>query len=71
MAKWIKMPLGTKVNLGPSEFVLHGVPAKMALSMEVGLGPGQFSAISIVAKRLYVSGYQLVRRWASAWATLC
>ena len=34
------MPLGMDVGLGPSEFVLHGVRAKMALSVEVSLGPG-------------------------------
>jgi len=31
----------------------------------------QFSPMSIVGKRLYVSGYHLVRRQASAQATLC
>jgi len=27
MARWIKMPLGTKVGLGPVRIVLHGDPA--------------------------------------------
>ena len=27
MAGWIKMPLGTEVNLGPGEVVLDGVAA--------------------------------------------
>ena len=70
MARWIKMPLGMDVGLGPSEFVLHGVRAKMALSVEVSLGPGRivlatlpkkgaeppnFRPIFIVAKRLDTS----------------
>jgi len=27
MAGWVKMPLGTKVGLGPGHIVLHGDPA--------------------------------------------
>jgi len=27
MAAWIKMPLGTEVDLGPGDFVLDGDPA--------------------------------------------
>jgi len=53
-AAWIKMPLGTEVGLSPDDIVLDGE-----------LGPSlhpNFRPISIVAKRLYVSGYHWVRR---------
>ena len=52
------MPLGMEVGLGPGDIVLRGdtapPPKKKAQ-------PPIFS-LSVVAKRLYVSGYHLVRR---------
>ena len=30
MVAWIKMPLGTEVDLGPGDIVLHGDPPKGA-----------------------------------------
>ena len=59
MAAWIKMSLGMEVGLGPSDFVLDGtqfpLPKKVA-------EPPNFRPMSIVGKRLYVSGYQLLRK---------
>ena len=46
MAGWIKMPLGTKVSLGPGH-VLHGDPAP---APQKGTAPN-FQPMSIVAKR--------------------
>ena len=61
-AECIKMPLGMKAGLGLGDIVLDGDPAPP----KQGTVP-QFSVhVSIVAKRLYVSGYHLVRRYASA-----
>ena len=57
MARWIKMPLGTEVGLGPDDIVLDGDPAAPK-----GHSHPQFWPMSIVAERLYVSGYHLVRR---------
>ena len=48
MAGWIKLPLGTKVGLGPSHIVLHGDPSTPQL-------PLQFSAHVNVAKRSPIS----------------
>jgi len=56
-AGWIKMPLGTKVGLGPGDIVLVVDPAPP----KGGTVPN-FRPMSIVANRLYVSEYQLVRR---------
>jgi len=61
-AGWIKMPLGTEVGLTPGDIVLDGDPA---LSPKRSTTPN-IRPMSIVAKRLYVSGYRLVRRLASA-----
>jgi len=47
MAGWIKMPLGTEVNLGPGDVVLDGVAAPP----KRGRAPG-FWFMSIVGKRL-------------------
>ena len=44
---WIKMPLGTEVNLGLGDIVLHGVTAPP----KRGTTPS-FWPMSIVAKRL-------------------
>jgi len=57
-AGWIKMPLDTEVGLGPGDTVLDGNPA---LPSKKGSVPN-FWPMSIVAKRLYVAGYHLVRR---------
>ena len=57
MAGWIKMPLGMEVGFGPGDFVLDGDPAPP----KKGHSP-HFRPMSIVAKRLYTSGYHLVRR---------
>jgi len=51
------MALGTEVNLGRGDIVLDGDPAPP----KGGTAPN-FRPMSIVAKRLYVSGYHLVRR---------
>ena len=47
MAGWIKMPLGTEVNLGPGDVVLDGVAAPP----KRGTAPS-FWSMSIAAKRL-------------------
>jgi len=56
-AGWIKMPVGMEVGLDPGDSVLDGdsAPPKW------GTAPN-FRPMSIVAKRLYVSGYHMVRR---------
>ena len=51
------MNLGTQVGLGPCHIVLDGDPAP--LPEKRGTAPN-FWHMSIVAKRLYVSGYHLV-----------
>jgi len=58
-AGWIKMALGMEVGLGQRHIVLDGDPA--SLSKKGDRAPN-FLPISIVAKRLYVSEYHLVRR---------
>jgi len=65
-AGWIKMSLGTEVGIGPGDIVLDGdqVPPK-------GASHPHFSAHVYMAKRLDGSRYHLVRRCASAQATLC
>ena len=52
----IKIPLGTEVGLGQNDTVLHGDPAPP----KKGTAPN-FLPMCIVVKRLYVSGYHLVR----------
>ena len=47
MAGWIKMPLGTEVNLGAGDVVLDGVPAPPKGAQSASFGP-----MFIVAKRL-------------------
>ena len=59
MAGWIKMALGKEVDLGPIHIVLDGDTAPLPKN---GADAPNFWPISIVAKRLYVSGYHLVRR---------
>jgi len=58
----MKMPLGMEVGLSPDDFVLDGDPTP---SQKL-CGAPNFRPVSIVAKRLYVSRYHLVRWWASA-----
>jgi len=50
---WIKMPLGTKVGLGPGHIVLHGDPAPGSPPKR-GITPN-FRPTSIVAKRSPIS----------------
>ena len=56
-AGWIKMPLGMEVVLAPGDFVLDGTQLPLP---KKGQAPN-FRPTSIVAKRLYASGYHLVR----------
>jgi len=53
------MALGMEVGLGPGHIVLDGDPA---LLPKGGASPLNFRPIHILAKRLYVLGYHLVRR---------
>jgi len=58
-AGWIKMPIGgTEVSLGPGNIVLDGYPSPP----KRGDSSPHFLAMSIVAKRLDGSRYQLVLR---------
>jgi len=52
------MPLGTEIGLGPGDNVLDGTHP---LPQRKVTAPN-FRLMSIVAKRMYVSGYHLVRR---------
>jgi len=58
MAGWTKMPLGTEVDLGQGDFVLDGDPAP--LPKKGVKPPPNFRLISIVAKWLDASRWQLV-----------
>ena len=66
---WIKMKLGSQVGLEPGHIVLDGT--KLLHPTPKGHTVPNFRPMFIVAKRLNASGYHLVRRWASAYATLC
>ena len=55
---WIKMKLGMQVGLGPGHSVRWGPSSPP----QKGDGAANFRPMSIVAKRLYVSGYHLVLR---------
>ena len=57
------MALGREVGLGPGHIMLDEDQAP--LPKKGGRAPN-FRPISIVAKQLYVSRYDLVRRYASA-----
>jgi len=58
-AGWIKMVFGMEVGLSPGDFVLDGDPAP---SPKGGQSPlPNFRPISIPAKRLDASRYQLVQ----------
>ena len=58
MAVWIKMALDIEVGVSPGDIVLDLHPAPPQKRTQ----PPNFWPVSIVAKRLYVSGYNLVRR---------
>jgi len=58
-AGWTKLPLGMQVGLGPSDFVFDGDPAA---SRKKAQPPPNFWLMSIVAKRLDGSRYDLVQR---------
>jgi len=65
---WIKMPLGTEVGLCPGNIVLDEETA----TPPRGTAPyPNFRPMSVAAKRLDGSRSNLVRREASAQATLC
>jgi len=64
MARWIKMPLGMEVGLGPGDFVLDGDPA---LLPKKGTEPRFMSS---VPKRLNGSRRHLARRWVLVQTTL-
>jgi len=59
VAQWIKMPLGGKVCLDPSDIVLDGDPAP---PLQKGGRTPNFQPMSIVTKRLHGSRYNLVWR---------
>jgi len=68
-AGWINMALGMEVSLNPGDFVLDGAQPP---SQKGGGAPfPNFRPISIVAKRLDGSRWNLARRWALVQATLC
>ena len=50
-AAWIKMPLGTEVDLGPCQIVLDGVPAPANGAQQ----PPYFRPMSIVATVAHLS----------------
>ena len=52
------MPLPMEVGLRPGDFVLDGDPPPPPKKVQTS----DFRPMSIEAKRLYVSGYHLVRR---------
>ena len=63
MAGWIKMPLDMEEGLGPGDVVLDGDAAPPPQPQKGGGAPlPNFRPMFIVAKRLDVSGCQLVRR---------
>ena len=59
-AAWIKMPLGTQVNLGLGDVVLDGVAGSS--SPLTGAQPASVRPMSIVAKRLDGFRRHLVRK---------
>jgi len=69
IALWIKMPLGTKVGLDPSDIALDEDPAPLPKKAAQPPHP-QFRPMFVVAKRLNGSRCHLVRRYASAQAAL-
>jgi len=58
-AGWIKTPLAAEVDLGPGDCVEWGP----RFPTERGMVASTFRPMSILAKRLYRSGYHLVRRY--------
>jgi len=64
-AGWIKMALGVEMGLDPGHIVLDGNPAPFPQKegrAQGGRTPTSFWPISVVAKRLCISGYHLVRK---------
>jgi len=59
MARWVKMPLGVKVGVDPSNIVLDGTQLP---TQKGGRALPQFSAHVIMAKRLRGSRCHLIRR---------
>jgi len=57
--RWVRMPLGTEIGLGPGHIVLYWTQLSPT---ERGTAAPTFWPMSIVAKRLDGSGYHLVRR---------
>ena len=55
------MPLGMEIGFGPGNIVLDRDPAPSLSLPQKGAQPPNFRPMSIVSKRLYVSGYNLVR----------
>ena len=51
MARWMKTPLGTEVDLGPGHIVLDGVPAPAKGAQQ----PPSFRPMSIVATVAHLS----------------
>jgi len=67
-AGWIKMPLGTEVNLNPGDIALH---AGVAATPKRGTAPPpSYRFMSVVAKTLDGRRHHLVRKYSSAQATL-
>jgi len=62
-AAWIRMSRGTQIGLGPSDIVLDGNPAPPTQRGTAALS-NFFRPMSIVAKRLHVSGCLVVCRLA-------
>jgi len=63
------LPLGGQVGLGPGDIVLDREP--VPLPKKGAQQPSTFQSMSIVARQLYGSRCELVRRQALAQATLC
>jgi len=61
----IQMPLDMEVGLGPGHIVQDRDQAPLLPPKKEGTAPN-FRPMSIWAKRLYASGYYLVRKYASA-----
>jgi len=59
VAGWIKIAFSMEVGLDPFHIVLDGDAAPLP---KKGARDPNFRSMSIVAKRLYVSGYHLLRR---------
>jgi len=79
MAGWMKTPLGTEVDLGPSHTVLHGDPAALprkwhnspVFSAHVYCGHGRPSQLLLsschCSRQLETRAQQLLK-WATVWS---